>query len=228
MTRWQRRARLVIARRRAWCSPSWSRSRSSARAAPDPATVGRRDRSRRPSSRAPAVRRCASTATRKRSASSTRSQLTYADGSTKLMGVKVVDRARRRPHVHHHRRTKATVGENESTIAFDGDVALTASDGLTVQDRAGDLHRGRRHRARAGPGRVLARPDERHRHRDAPTTRTRTSLTHPRSGAWSTSPPTSEGARRAWTSPSGTARVRPRGARRALRARRASAARRRR
>lgn len=59
-------------------------------------------------------------------------QLTYADGSNRMMGVRVVtdDRNGRSYTVTGK---EGTVGQNESTIHLDGDVRLVASDGMTAR-----------------------------------------------------------------------------------------------
>lgn len=60
-------------------------------------------------------------------------QLTYANGSTKLMGVRVATDERNGERTFTVTGKEGDVGQNESTIALNGDVSLTASDGLHAQ-----------------------------------------------------------------------------------------------
>ena len=148
-----------------WRSRSSSRSRSAPRSAAG--AVGPH-RSEGASSKAPpgATIRVQPRPART-SGSSTRSSCTYEDGTTKLLGREGRHRrAQRRPHLHRSPARKRGRPERIDDRRSNGDVRLTASDGLVVGTRARDLHGGRRHRPRAGPGRVRARPHDRvgHRH----------------------------------------------------------------
>ena len=159
MTRWQRRARLVIAVFAVVFAAFVCAAVPAPRPAAGAAPVARTDP--RPSSKAPA-------------GESIRFKRSREDVSVALRAAAHLPRrlhqaarrhdrhrrARRRPHLHHHRQGRDSVGQNESTIALDGDVRLAGSDGMTVRDRARDLRGQRRHRARARAGRVLARPDD--------------------------------------------------------------------
>ena len=60
-------------------------------------------------------------------------QLTYADGSTRLMGVTITADERAGSRSFTVTGKEATVGQNESTILLNGDVRLAASDGMTVR-----------------------------------------------------------------------------------------------
>ncbi len=59
-------------------------------------------------------------------------QLTYANGSTKLMNVTIAADERAGGRSFTVTGKEADVGQNESTIHIDGDVRLAASDGMTV------------------------------------------------------------------------------------------------
>ena len=60
-------------------------------------------------------------------------QLTYADGSTKLIGVKVITDERGGERTFTVTGKEGKVGQNESIVELDGDVKLVASDGLTAK-----------------------------------------------------------------------------------------------
>ena len=60
-------------------------------------------------------------------------QLTYANGSTKLMDVTIAADERGGSRSFTVTGKEADVGQNESTIHMDGDVRLAASDGMTVR-----------------------------------------------------------------------------------------------
>ena len=60
-------------------------------------------------------------------------QLTYADGSTKMIGVKVITTERDGGRTFTITGEEGQLGENESTIRLDGDVRLDASDGFTLR-----------------------------------------------------------------------------------------------
>jgi LPS export ABC transporter protein LptC/lipopolysaccharide transport protein LptA len=61
-------------------------------------------------------------------------QLTYADGSTKLVGVRVATTDRNtKGRSFHVEAREGQVGKNQSTLTMTGDVKLTASDGLTAR-----------------------------------------------------------------------------------------------
>ena len=59
-------------------------------------------------------------------------QLTYRDGSTRLVNVRVVTDNRSGGRTFTALGKEGAVGQNDSTIALDGDVAIQANDGLTV------------------------------------------------------------------------------------------------
>jgi LPS export ABC transporter protein LptC len=59
-------------------------------------------------------------------------QLTYSDGSTRLMGVTISADERAGGRSFTVTGKEATVGQNESAILLDGDVRLAASDGMAV------------------------------------------------------------------------------------------------
>ena len=60
-------------------------------------------------------------------------QLTYKDGSTKLLGVKVVSNARDGNRAFTVTGQEGSVGQNDSKILLDGDVRLQVSDGLAAR-----------------------------------------------------------------------------------------------
>ena len=60
-------------------------------------------------------------------------QLTYKDGTTKLLGVTVVSNARDGNRAFTVTGQEGSVGQNDSRIALDGDVRLQVSDGLTAR-----------------------------------------------------------------------------------------------
>src|SRR5206468_30528 len=60
-------------------------------------------------------------------------QLTYANGSTRLMGVSIVTSERGGGRSFTVTSREGESGENESTLTLTGDVHLTASDGMTAQ-----------------------------------------------------------------------------------------------
>jgi LPS export ABC transporter protein LptC len=60
-------------------------------------------------------------------------QLTYRDGSTKLLNVRVVTDKRAGGRTFTALGKEGAVGQNDSTITLDGDVAIHANDGLTVK-----------------------------------------------------------------------------------------------
>ena len=60
-------------------------------------------------------------------------QLTYADGSSKLFGVKVVTQERGGNRTFTVTGREGQVGKDDQTVTLDGDVHVVASDGLTVQ-----------------------------------------------------------------------------------------------
>ena len=60
-------------------------------------------------------------------------QLTYADGSTKLLGVKVSTDERGGGRAFTVTGKEGQVGQNESVVALNGDVRLVASDGFTAR-----------------------------------------------------------------------------------------------
>ena len=60
-------------------------------------------------------------------------QLTYADGATKLIGVTITADERAGGRTFTVTGNEGSVGQNESLLQLNGDVRLTASDGLTVR-----------------------------------------------------------------------------------------------
>jgi LPS export ABC transporter protein LptC len=60
-------------------------------------------------------------------------QLTYKDGSTRLIGVKVVTTERGGARTFTVSAREGLVGQNESTLTMNGDVNFAASDGLTAK-----------------------------------------------------------------------------------------------
>jgi LPS export ABC transporter protein LptC/lipopolysaccharide transport protein LptA len=60
-------------------------------------------------------------------------QLTYPDGSTRLLGVKVVTDERGGDRTFTLTGKEGKAGQNESALTLDGEVILVASDGLTVK-----------------------------------------------------------------------------------------------
>jgi lipopolysaccharide export system protein LptA len=62
-----------------------------------------------------------------------RRQLTYANGSTKLEGVTIAADARAGGRSFTVTGKEASVGQNESTLELNGDVRLSASDGMTAR-----------------------------------------------------------------------------------------------
>ncbi len=59
-------------------------------------------------------------------------QLTYADGSSKLLAVTIITDERNGNRTFTITAKEGLVGKNESSIALDGDVQLAGSDGMTV------------------------------------------------------------------------------------------------
>ena len=59
-------------------------------------------------------------------------QLTYADGSSRLLGVTIITDERNGDRTFTITAKEGLVGKNESSIALDGDVQLAGSDGMTV------------------------------------------------------------------------------------------------
>src|SRR6185436_5276433 len=131
MTKWQRRARLLIAvfavafavvvvlafKRRALPAASQAGGRTDPNAVVE-STSGRIVRFK---------------ATREDVTVEYDKQLTYKDGSVKLLGVKVVSASRDGSRTFTATGKEGTVGQNESEITLHGDVRLSASDGLTAQ-----------------------------------------------------------------------------------------------
>ena len=60
-------------------------------------------------------------------------QLSYADGSSKMIGVKVITTERDGGRTFTITGNEGRLGQNESTIQLDGDVRLEASDGFTLR-----------------------------------------------------------------------------------------------
>src|ERR1700730_561469 len=60
-------------------------------------------------------------------------QLTYKDGSTRLLGVTIVSDERSGRRTFTVTGKEGVVGQNESLITMDGDVRLAASDGFTAR-----------------------------------------------------------------------------------------------
>jgi LPS export ABC transporter protein LptC len=60
-------------------------------------------------------------------------QLTYKDGSTKLLGVRIVSKAREGGRTFTLTGQEGAVAQNETTIDLNGEVTLQASDGLTAR-----------------------------------------------------------------------------------------------
>ncbi len=131
MTRWQRRARLFIAISAVGFAVvvALAFRRSPPRADP-PASVGRSDPNALIESTSGRVIRF--NRSRADVAVEYEKQLTYQDGSTKLMGVKVVtdERGGRSFTVTGK---EGSVSQNDTTVDLKGDVRLQASDGLTAQ-----------------------------------------------------------------------------------------------
>src|SRR5712691_3578203 len=131
MTKWQRRARLLIAvfavafavvvvlafKRRALPAASPSAGRTDPNAIVE-STSGRIIRFNR---------------TREDVTVEYDKQLAYRDGSVKLLGVKVVSASRDGGRTFTATGKEGTVGQNESEMTLHGDVHLTASDGLSAQ-----------------------------------------------------------------------------------------------
>jgi LPS export ABC transporter protein LptC len=135
MTRWQRRARLVIAigavafaatlpfavKRRPRESPAAPVARTDPDAIVE-GTIGRVTRFKR---------------TREDVTVEFERQLTYQDGSARLVGVRIVTEGRRGDRTFTVSGQEGSLGQNDSTIELRGAVRLTASDGLTAHsDRA--------------------------------------------------------------------------------------------
>ena len=224
MTRWQRRARLLIAVFGVVFAVFVALAVQAPRPAPaplEPCTHRSRRRRRKHRRHGRAVQRDRA----KTCASSYDKQLAYADG------IEQADRrhhrhrrAQRHAHLHRHReggtRRPERVDDRRSTATS----GSPRRDGLTVDDRARDLRRQRRHRARArarsssraaacsGTG-IGMTYDKTQRRADASSTRPSC-----------TSPPTTSGAGAADVT-SGTADVRAARQVHALRARRADSAR---
>jgi LPS export ABC transporter protein LptC len=67
-------------------------------------------------------------------------QLTYADGSTKLMGVTVTTENRGGGRSFTVKATEGEVGKDDSTVTMTGNVTLAASDGLTARTEHASYH----------------------------------------------------------------------------------------
>ena len=159
MTKWQRRARLVIAvaavafaivvgfalKRRAPqpAVPSAAPHRSGSRRRGDGRTIERFKLSRED------VR------------VAYERQLTYADGSTRLMGVTISADERAGGRSFTVTGKEATVGQNESTIHAERQRAARRIGRHGRADRARDLLRQGRARSRGRAGGVFTRPDDR-------------------------------------------------------------------
>ena len=91
-------------------------------------------------------------------------QLTYADGSSKLLGVTMTSDEKNGDGRFTASGKEAVVAKDQSTIVLNGDVRLV-SVGNSRADRARDLHERRQHRPRARSRRVDAGPDDGERRR---------------------------------------------------------------
>jgi len=60
-------------------------------------------------------------------------QLVYADGSTKLLGVTIVSEERANGRTFTVKAKEGQVAQNEAMMVLDGDVQLSASDGMVVR-----------------------------------------------------------------------------------------------
>ena len=89
--------------------------------------------------------------------------LTYADGSSKLIGLKVT--TERDGKTFEITGKEGRIGDQEATIEVDGNVYVKVSDGLEVHAEHATLYQSGRHYARAGDVSSLRGHDERLRRR---------------------------------------------------------------
>ena len=89
--------------------------------------------------------------------------LTYEDGSSKFIGLKVI--TERNEKTFEITGKEGKVRDAEGTVEVHGNVHVKVSDGLEVDERRSHLHEVRRYRACAGCRQLLARTHERFRRR---------------------------------------------------------------
>lgn len=131
MTRWQRRARLVIAVFGVVFAVFVARQFKGREPAPVAHAPVRTD----PGAVVETTGGQSMKLTRSREDVSVKSekQLIYADGSSKMIGVTIVTDERHGTRTFTIKSREGTLGKNEATIALDGDVRLDSSDGMTVR-----------------------------------------------------------------------------------------------
>jgi LPS export ABC transporter protein LptC len=130
MTRWQRRARLVIALFGLVFAVVVARQLKPRRLPPAPPAVTRSDPGAIAETTAGRMLRFK--ASREDISVAYEKQLTYANGNNKLLGVTVVTTEKDDKRTFTITANEGQVGRDESTIALDGDVRLAASDGTTA------------------------------------------------------------------------------------------------
>ncbi len=131
MTRWQRRARLVIAVFGIVFAVFVARQFKGREPAPVAPAPVRTD----PGAVAETTGGQSMKLTRSREDVSVKSekQLIYADGSSRMIGVTVVTDERNGDRTFTIKSKEGTLGKNEAHIALDGDVRFDSSDGMTVR-----------------------------------------------------------------------------------------------
>jgi LPS export ABC transporter protein LptC len=131
MTRWQRRARLLVAVFVIGFAALLLFAFKRRPPAPVPVSTGRTDPNAVVESTSGQSFRFKGTHEDVRVAYD--KQLTYKDGSTRLIGVKVVTTERGGARTFTVSAKEGLVGQNESTLTMNGDVNFAASDGLTAK-----------------------------------------------------------------------------------------------
>jgi LPS export ABC transporter protein LptC len=130
MARWQRKARFVIAVFGAVFAVVVAREMKRRDPPPPPPPVARTDPGAISETTAGQLLRFK--ASREDVSVTYEKQLSYANGSSKLLGVTVVTAEKSGKRTFTISAKEGQIGRDESTIALDGDVKLAASDGMTA------------------------------------------------------------------------------------------------
>ena len=85
---------------------------------------------------------------------------TYQSGRSRFIGANDHRDSAGPGATSRSRANEAEIAENQSQIDLRGAVVITTSDGLKVETENGDLHRERRHHARARAGELRAGPHD--------------------------------------------------------------------
>jgi LPS export ABC transporter protein LptC/lipopolysaccharide transport protein LptA len=131
MTRWQRRARLIIAVFAVVFAAVVARQLKPRSKPPTSSSIPRTDPGAAVESTGGQSERF--TGARPEFKVTFDKQLTYPDGSTKLQGVTVVTNERGGDRTFTLKGKEGKAGQNESALTLDGDVVLVGSDGMTVR-----------------------------------------------------------------------------------------------